>query len=184
MVIMLVAGLDPRKKSEIQKLQNILTSADVQDPNNNPTTSASWCLRQSVAQDEWQKARSYHINCLLSCNVVPERSCSYCSSPAIIRCRDCVPQEWLCRYDLHLPNLQCRLCLAHWTPDMSDRIRSGYWPASVNADTLFSVDVFGTFEEMLHPVYRDKVFCGCWRGGLVTLEGLGKYMETYSEEAI
>jgi len=31
---------------------------------------------------------------------------------------------------------------------MSDLIRSGYWPASVNADTLFSVDVFSTFEEM------------------------------------
>ncbi|KAK2907336.1 hypothetical protein Q8A67_006321 [Cirrhinus molitorella] len=71
-------------ESEMQKLQNILTSADVQDPNNNPSTSTSWCLHQSVAQDEWQKARSYHINCLLSCNVVPERSCSYCSSPAII----------------------------------------------------------------------------------------------------
>ncbi|KAK2906701.1 hypothetical protein Q8A67_005686 [Cirrhinus molitorella] len=215
-------------ESEMQKLQNILTSADVQGPNNNPSTSTSWCLRQSVAQDEWRKARSYHINCLLSCNVVPEGSCSYCSSPAIIRCRDCMPQEWLCmdcdihihkkltlhnresciegiykpiepavccvkkdgrytlvsqvcllptvrpvnlcscdpanitesagravilvcingRYDLHMPNLQCRLCLAHWTPDMSDLIQSGYWPASVNADTLFSVDVFGTFEEM------------------------------------
>ena len=34
------------------------------------------------------------------------------------------------RYDLHLPNLLCRLCLAHWTPDMSDLISSGYWPAS------------------------------------------------------
>ncbi|KAL1250555.1 hypothetical protein QQF64_018351 [Cirrhinus molitorella] len=87
----------------MQKLQNILTSADVQDPNNNPSTSTSWCLRQSVAQDEWQKARSYHINCLLSCNVVPERSCSYCSSPAIIHCRDCMPQEWLCMdCDIHI----------------------------------------------------------------------------------
>jgi len=52
------------------------------------------------------------------------------------------------RYDLHLPNLLCRLCLAHWTPDMSDLRRSGYWAASVNADMLFSVDVFSTFEEM------------------------------------
>lgn len=52
------------------------------------------------------------------------------------------------RYDLHLPNFLCKVCLAQWTPDMSDLIRSGYWPASVNADTLFSVDVFSTFEEM------------------------------------
>ncbi|XP_028438664.1 uncharacterized protein LOC114558707 isoform X1 [Perca flavescens] len=52
------------------------------------------------------------------------------------------------RYDLHLPNLSCKLCLAQWTPDMSDLIRSGYWPASVNADTLFSMDVFTSFEEL------------------------------------
>ncbi len=38
--------------------------------------------------------------------------------------------------------------LSQWTPDRSDLIRSGYWPKSVNADTLFSVDVFSTFEEM------------------------------------
>ncbi|XDV48568.1 hypothetical protein PO909_017965 [Leuciscus waleckii] len=31
---------------------------------------------------------------------------------------------------------------------MSDLISSGYWPASVNADTLFSIDVFSSFEEM------------------------------------
>ncbi len=49
---------------------------------------------------------------------------------------------------MHLPNVLCKVCLAQWTPDMSDLIRSGYWPASVNADTLFSVDVFSTFEEM------------------------------------
>ncbi|XP_016343832.1 uncharacterized protein LOC107690107 [Sinocyclocheilus anshuiensis] len=212
----------------MHKLQDILTSANVQDPNKYPSTSKSWCLRQSVAQEEWQKARSYHINCLLSCNVVPEQNCSHCTSPAIIRCKDCMPEEWLCmecdihihkkltihnresciegiykpieptvccvkkdgkytlgnqvcllptvrpvhlctcdpvnitesagraivlvcingRYDLHLPNLLCKVCLAQWTPDMSDLIRSGYWPASVNADTLFSVDVFSTFEEM------------------------------------
>ncbi|XP_073725211.1 uncharacterized protein [Misgurnus anguillicaudatus] len=214
--------------SEMQKLQDILTSADVQGTNKCPTTSTSWGLRQSVAQEEWRKARSQNINSLLSCNVVPEINCSHCTSPAVIRCRDCMPEEWLCmdcdihvhkkltlhnresciegiykpieptvccvkedgkytlvnqvcllptvrpvqlctcdpsnltesagkaiilvcingRYDLHLPNLLCRLCLAHWTPDMSDLIKSGYWPASVNADTLFSVDVFNSFEEM------------------------------------
>ena len=47
-----------------------------------------------------------------------------------------------------MPNLLCRLCLAQWTPDRSDLIKSGYWPATVNAETLFSVDVFSTFEEM------------------------------------
>ncbi|XP_039634767.1 uncharacterized protein LOC120544936 isoform X2 [Perca fluviatilis] len=195
---------------------------------------------QSAGQDEWRKARSHHLSCLLSCNVVPEKNCSHCTSPAIIRCRDCMPEEWLCtecdthihkkhtlhnresciggiykpieptvccvkqdggytlvnqvcllptvrtvqlctcdpatitesagraiimvcingRYDLHLPNLSCKLCLAQWTPDMSDLIRSGYWPASVNADTLFSVDVFTSFEELktVAPSFSRQVF--------------------------
>ncbi|XP_056130247.1 uncharacterized protein si:dkey-93l1.9 isoform X1 [Lampris incognitus] len=52
------------------------------------------------------------------------------------------------RYDLHLPNLSCSLCLAQWTPNKGDLIKSGYWPATVHADTLFSIDVFTTFEEM------------------------------------
>ncbi|CAM4567741.1 unnamed protein product [Leuciscus chuanchicus] len=81
--------------NEMQKLQDILTSADVQGTSKYPSTSTSWCLRQSVAQDEWQKARSCHINCLLSCNVAPEKNCSHCTSPAVIHCRDCMPQEWL-----------------------------------------------------------------------------------------
>lgn len=79
----------------MQKLQDILTSADVPGRNEQPSTSTSWCLRQSAAQDEWRKARRHHPNCLLSCNSVPERNCSHCRSPAIIHCRDCMPEEWL-----------------------------------------------------------------------------------------
>ncbi|XP_052473356.1 uncharacterized protein LOC128029544 isoform X2 [Carassius gibelio] len=213
--------------SEMQKLQEILATT-VEASDGPPSTSSSWSLRQSAAQDEWQKARPYHLDCLLFSRVVKENKCSQCSSPAIIRCRDCMPEEWLCmecdiichkklvlhnrescidgfyrpipptvccvkengrctlknqvrllptvrpdrlctcdptnitesagrvtilvcingRYDLYLPNLACRVCLSQWTPDRSDLIRSGYWPASVNSETLFSVDVFSTFEEM------------------------------------
>ena len=50
----------------------------------------------AAAQQEWRKARSYHLSSLLSCNVFPERNCIHCTSPAIIRCRDCMPEEWLC----------------------------------------------------------------------------------------
>lgn len=39
----------------MQKLQDILTSADVPGRNEQPSTSTSWCLRQSAAQDELQK---------------------------------------------------------------------------------------------------------------------------------
>ncbi|XP_078024482.1 uncharacterized protein LOC144463592 [Epinephelus lanceolatus] len=210
----------------MQMLKDILTSSE--QPLEQPSASSSWSLRQTAAQDEWRKARAHHIDCLLFCNEVPEKKCSHCTSPAIIRCRDCMPDEWLCmecdiqihtkltlhnrdsciegiykpikptvccakkdgmyslvsqerllptvrpsqickcgpvnikesagravilvcingRYDLHMPNLLCRLCLAQWTPDRGDLIKSGYWAATVHADTLFSMDVFSTFEEM------------------------------------
>ena len=55
---------------------------------------------------------------------------------------------FLGRYDLHLPRLACTSCMAQWTPDRGDLIKSGYWPVSVNAETIFSVDLMVTFEEM------------------------------------
>jgi len=95
---------------------------------------------------------------------------------------------------------------------MSDLIRSGYWPASVNADTLFSVDVFSTFEEMktvapglsrqgfLRMLERRTCLFGRVRSVWIKVEmvenisvaisfnsnhmyRLGKYMETYFKEA-
>ncbi|XP_077061889.1 uncharacterized protein LOC143714546 [Siphateles boraxobius] len=52
---------------EMQKLQDILTSADVQGTNKSPSTSTSWCLRQSVAQDELRKTRSHQLLAVLQC---------------------------------------------------------------------------------------------------------------------
>ncbi|RXN13649.1 hypothetical protein ROHU_009549 [Labeo rohita] len=78
----------------MQKLKEIL--ATTVEASEGPSTSSSWSLRQSAAQDEWQKARPYHLDCLLFSRVVKENKCSQCSSPAIIRCRDCMPEEWLC----------------------------------------------------------------------------------------
>ncbi|KAI4812338.1 hypothetical protein KUCAC02_023736 [Chaenocephalus aceratus] len=52
------------------------------------------------------------------------------------------------RYDFHLPKRVCNTCHYEWTPDWGDLIRSGYWPASVNGDTLYSTDVFKSFEDL------------------------------------
>ncbi|KAI9523948.1 hypothetical protein NQZ68_022581 [Dissostichus eleginoides] len=52
------------------------------------------------------------------------------------------------RSDLHLPKRVCSTCHYEWTPDWGDLIRSGYWPASVNGDTLYSTDVFKSFEDL------------------------------------
>ncbi|KAF3841531.1 hypothetical protein F7725_007393 [Dissostichus mawsoni] len=191
-----------RIQDEIQQLQQLLVDQ--------PSTSSSWCLRQSAAQLELQKARSHHLDSLLSSTMVPERRCSHCSAPAVLRCRECMPLEWLChdcdiskhsihtlhnresfnegyfkfipptmslvktndmftlrhqdrllptgrpshscnpegRYDLHLPKRVCNTCHYEWTLDWGDLIRSGYWPASVNGDTLYSTDVFKSFEDL------------------------------------
>ncbi|KAL6463633.1 hypothetical protein MHYP_G00280240 [Metynnis hypsauchen] len=82
--------------SELEKLRDVLTSVDVSYSVERTPTSSSWNLLQAVAKDEWQKARPDHLDCLLSSRMVPERNCSYCSSPAILRCRDCMPEEWMC----------------------------------------------------------------------------------------
>ncbi|XP_034094527.1 uncharacterized protein LOC117561328 isoform X3 [Gymnodraco acuticeps] len=212
------SAVPPQLFDEIQQLQELLVDQ--------PSTSSSWCLRQSAAQLEWQKARSHHLDSLLSSTMVPERRCSHCSAPAVLRCRECMPLEWLChdcdiskhsihtlhnresfnegyfkcipptmslfktndmftlrhqdrllptgrpshscnpegvtesigrpvifvcingRYDLHLPKRVCNTCHYEWTPDWGDLIRSGYWPASVNGDTLYSTDVFKSFEDL------------------------------------
>ncbi|XP_059909538.1 uncharacterized protein LOC132459163 isoform X2 [Gadus macrocephalus] len=81
-------------ENEMQKLLEILTT-DI-ETKDHPSMSESWSLRQSAAQDEWRKARPYHLNSLLSCNEVPIKTCCNCSSQAVIRCRDCMPNEWLC----------------------------------------------------------------------------------------
>lgn len=75
-------------------LKDILTSSE--QPMEQPSTSSSWSLRQTAAQDEWRNARAHHIDCLLFCNEVPDKKCSHCTSPAIIRCRNCMQDKWLC----------------------------------------------------------------------------------------
>ncbi|XP_056462866.1 uncharacterized protein LOC130402641 [Gadus chalcogrammus] len=51
------------------------------------------------------------------------------------------------RYDLHLPRYVCQTCLQQWAPDVRDLVRSGYWPASANASTIYTVDL-NTFQEL------------------------------------
>ncbi|CAL8355831.1 unnamed protein product [Merluccius merluccius] len=52
------------------------------------------------------------------------------------------------RYDLHVPVLTCKHCNKQWSPAVSDFVRSGYWPATMQAQTLFHQDLFHSFEAM------------------------------------
>lgn len=52
------------------------------------------------------------------------------------------------RYDLYVPQLTCIHCHSQWTPDVADFVRSGYWPTTMQAQTLFQQDLFESFEAM------------------------------------
>ena len=52
------------------------------------------------------------------------------------------------RYDLHVPVVSCNQCSSQWSPDVNNFIRSGYWPATMQAQTLFHTDLFHSFDAM------------------------------------
>ncbi|KAL1276441.1 hypothetical protein QQF64_036064 [Cirrhinus molitorella] len=52
------------------------------------------------------------------------------------------------RYNLRVPVLTCKHCNKQWAPEVSDFVTSGYWPATMQAQTLFHQDLFHSFEAM------------------------------------
>ncbi|XP_055789100.1 uncharacterized protein LOC129861926 isoform X2 [Salvelinus fontinalis] len=51
-------------------------------------------------------------------------------------------------YNVTVPVLTCTTCLSTWTANLADLIKNGYWPATVNCDTIYQVDLFSSFEEL------------------------------------
>ncbi|KAJ4937297.1 hypothetical protein JOQ06_001876 [Pogonophryne albipinna] len=51
------------------------------------------------------------------------------------------------RYNLFLPQINCT-CGKTWSIGMDDLVESGYWPATVNFETLYAVDMFTTYEDL------------------------------------
>ncbi|XP_073720821.1 uncharacterized protein [Misgurnus anguillicaudatus] len=51
------------------------------------------------------------------------------------------------RYDLSLPLVTCKSCLKSWTPEVKDLILNGYWPGTSEFQTVYTVDLFSTFED-------------------------------------
>ncbi|XP_042164686.1 uncharacterized protein LOC112228051 [Oncorhynchus tshawytscha] len=56
--------------------------------------------------------------------------------------------EEIGRYNVTVPVLTCTTCLSTWTANLADLIKNGYWPATVNCDTIYHVDLFSSFEEL------------------------------------
>ncbi|XP_045577843.1 uncharacterized protein isoform X4 [Salmo salar] len=40
-------------------------------------------------------------------------------------------------YNVTVPVLTCTTCLSTWTANLADLIKNGYWPATVNCDTIY-----------------------------------------------
>ena len=61
---------------------------------------------------------------------------------------------------MHQPLYECQTCQHQWTPDMKDFLRSGYWPASVNTSTLYTVDLLSSFQELkvISPGFSRQAF--------------------------
>ncbi|XP_026119146.1 uncharacterized protein LOC113098333 [Carassius auratus] len=51
------------------------------------------------------------------------------------------------RYDLYLPLVTCKSCLKSGTPEVKDLILNGYWPGTIEFQTVYTVDLFSTFED-------------------------------------
>ncbi|XP_046873039.1 uncharacterized protein LOC124465354 [Hypomesus transpacificus] len=213
----------------MEKLSEILKSCPVAMPTESPQTFSSWPSRHLTAQEHWEEARPFHLKCLLDSEDVGQELCYICQKTAVIRCRDCLPEEWLCeacdvhihkrwplhnrdsvvdgffraippstylaigeaghyttqeqacilptvrapklcscevanvtvlagravilitmngRYDLHKPVYLCNICMQKWTPEVRDLIKSGYWPATTLSQTLYSVDLLSSFQEL------------------------------------
>ncbi|KAG9278143.1 hypothetical protein AMEX_G5953 [Astyanax mexicanus] len=66
------------------------------------------------------------------------------------------------RYKLHLPALSCTKCLTSWTAGLDELVQSGYWPATINHQTIFDVDLFQSFHDLkqLAPGLSRQAFIG------------------------
>lgn len=52
------------------------------------------------------------------------------------------------RYDLYMPEMKCEACKATWSAGIEDLVRNDYWPATLHFSTLYSTDVFHSYEEL------------------------------------
>ncbi|KAJ8352053.1 hypothetical protein SKAU_G00235290 [Synaphobranchus kaupii] len=69
----------------MQRLGEILKSCPIVPDELQPSTSSSWPLRQSAAQEQWKEARPYHLKCLLETEAVGQELCCRCSQAAVLR---------------------------------------------------------------------------------------------------
>ncbi|RXN04164.1 hypothetical protein ROHU_034165 [Labeo rohita] len=83
-----------RSEQNMERLSNILMSYPSAEPQK--SSASSWSFRQQKASERWKEARPYHLKCLIAKEAVGHPLCCLCHEPAVIRCRECLPEEWFC----------------------------------------------------------------------------------------
>ncbi|XP_033980058.1 uncharacterized protein LOC117477496, partial [Trematomus bernacchii] len=78
----------------MERLSDILSSCPPPEPQR--SSASSWSFRQQKASERWKEARPHHLQCLLEKEAVGHPLCGLCHEPAVIRCRECLPEEWFC----------------------------------------------------------------------------------------
>ncbi|KAI4811121.1 hypothetical protein KUCAC02_014040 [Chaenocephalus aceratus] len=78
-------------EKNMERLSDILSSCPPPEPQK--SSASSWPFRQQKASERWREARP---QCLLEKEAVGHPLCGLCHEPAVIRCRECLPEEWFC----------------------------------------------------------------------------------------
>ncbi|XP_033971570.1 uncharacterized protein LOC117470805 [Trematomus bernacchii] len=81
-------------EKNMERLSDILSSCPPPEPQR--SSASSWSFRQQKASERWKEARPHHLQCLLEKEAVGHPLCGLCHEPAVIRCRECLPEEWFC----------------------------------------------------------------------------------------
>ncbi|XP_073704470.1 uncharacterized protein [Garra rufa] len=87
------ASLDPQVEFE-KNMESL--SAMISNSPEIQRASSSWTFRQQQASQRWKEARPFHLKCLIQTQDVGQPFCSHCSKPAVVRCRECLPDQWFC----------------------------------------------------------------------------------------
>ncbi|XP_030265166.1 uncharacterized protein LOC115576745 isoform X3 [Sparus aurata] len=80
-------------EKNMERLSAILASCHSDEPQ---SSASSWSFRQQKASERWRESRPYNLQCLIEKEAVGHPLCCLCNEPAVIRCRDCLPEEWFC----------------------------------------------------------------------------------------
>ena len=60
-----------------------------------PSTS-TWSHRSAHFAEQWRERRPLHVEYALAGEQVGSHPCAHCSNLAVVRCRDCLPCQFLC----------------------------------------------------------------------------------------